>query len=726
MKFPFYKQHDQTDCGPTCLRMIAKFYGRSYSLNTMRQITEIGPEGVSFNNILKGAKKIGLDGFSCQISLEGLYQVKLPCILHWRGNHFIVLYKIKKNNFFLADPLNGLVKMKESDFLVSWQSKKFSSDKGLALFFNPLPEFCADSGEESDKINWRLLSKYLTPYKKLFSQLILGLLVGSLIQLIIPFLTQSIIDVGIGTGNFTFIYLVILAQATLIIGRSSINFIRSWILLHISTRINISILTDFLIKLMRLPINFFDSKKVGDILQRTTDQRRIESFLTGSTLTTIFSVFNLIVFTVVLIMYSVKVFIVFMIGNFLYTIWIISFLKRRRTIDYQRFDISSTNQSTMIQIVNGMQEIKLNNYENEKRWEWETLQARTFKFSIKALSLNQFQQGGSILINESTGLLITFLSAQAVINNEITLGTMVAIQYIIGQLNMPIQQFISFAQSFQDAKISLERLNEIFELDDEESLGSDLSSELPTEKSIKFEDVSFRYQGSSENFLFKNLNLSIPEGKVTAIVGMSGSGKTTILKLLLRFYEVNLGVIKIGDHSLSSISFETWRAECGVVMQDGFIFSDTIRKNITLADPDPDDAKIKRALIMANIEDFVSSLPIGIDTKIGAEGTGLSQGQRQRILIARAIYKNPSYIFFDEATNALDSTNEKIIIENLNDFFRGKTVVIVAHRLSTVKNANNIIVLENGCIVEQGTHSQLVASKGQYYALVQNQLELGT
>ncbi|WP_317198389.1 peptidase domain-containing ABC transporter [Mucilaginibacter rubeus] len=557
-------------------------------------------------------------------------------------------------------------------------------------------------------------------------QLIFGLAIGTLLQLVTPLLTQSIVDIGINNRNLNFIYLVIIAQAMLIIGRVSVDFIRSWILLHISSRVNISILTDFLIKLMKLPISFFDSKMTGDIMQRMSDQQRIENFLTGSTLNTIFSMLSLVVFSVVLAYYNVTIFLVFLTSSILYLGWILVFLKRRREINYKSFEISSKNQSNIVQLITGMQEIKLNNCEQQKRWEWEHLQARLFKFNVKNLALSQYQQGGSTFINESTNLLITLLSAKAVIDGNLTLGSMVAVQYMVGQLNSPIQLFLSFIQGFQDAKISLERLSEIHELDDEEPIDKEFNHELPNNLSVSINNLTFKYPGAGSEPVLQNINIQIPQGKTTAIVGMSGSGKTTILKLLLRFYEPQKGEIKIGDQALGNISFKTWRSSCGTVMQDGFIFSDTIERNIAVGDETADKQKLRNAIKIANIQDLIDGLPLGLNTKIGAEGNGISQGQRQRLLIARAVYKNPQYIFFDEATNALDANNERVIMHNLKEFFDGRTVVIVAHRLSTVSNADNIILLRNGQIAEQGNHRELTKLKGEYYHLVKNQLELGT
>lgn len=711
------------DCGPSCLRMVAKHYGRSYNLRTLSKLCGFNREGVSLLGISDTAEKIGFRSIGVKLNTEQLKEAELPCILHWRQYHFVVLYKIKKNKYYIADPAAGHVTLDEANFISSWANDNGS---GIALLLSPTPQFYEQDDEKGSEIRWAFLLRYLITYRKLVLQLLLGLGVGSILQLITPFLTQSVIDIGINTRNLNFIYIILIAQAMLIIGRVSVEFIRSWILLHISTRVNISILTDFLIKLMKLPISFFDTKMTGDIMQRMNDQKKIESFLTGSTLSTLFSVVNLLVFSVVLAYYNTAIFFVFVASSILYTTWIVIFLKRRRILNYKSFEVASKNQSSIVQLVNGMQEIKLNNCEQQKRWEWEHLQARLFKFNVKNLALSQYQQGGSTFINEGSNLLITFLSAKAVIDGNLTLGAMMAVQYIIGQLNSPIQQFLGFIQGYQDAKISLERLNEIHQMEDEEPASRDWNHSLPQNKSITINNLTFRYPGAGNEPVLEKIDLHIPQGKTTAIVGMSGSGKTTILKLLLRFYEPEKGEIRIGDQLLDNFSYKVWRSQCGVVMQDGFIFSDTIERNIAVGDDYPDREKLKHAIKAANIQDFIDGLPLGLNTKIGAEGNGISQGQRQRLLIARAVYKNPHYIFFDEATNALDANNERAIMNNLDEFFAGRTVVIVAHRLSTVSNADNIIVLDKGRIIEQGTHYELTSLKGDYYRLVKNQLELGT
>lgn len=723
--FPHYRQLDRMDCGPSCLRMIAKYYGKSTNLQKLRTLCEINKQGVSLLGISRAAESVGFQSICVRPNLEELKQAQFPCVLHWRKVHFVVLYKIKNKKYFIADPANELTTLYESEFINNWQGDK-NKNEGFALLMVPSPTFYEQEDEKCNEVKWSFLWHYLIIYRRLVFQLLLGLGAGSILQLITPFLTQSIVDIGVNTRNLNFIYIILIGQIALIIGKASIEFIRSWILLHVSTRINISILTDFLIKLMKLPISFFDTKMTGDILQRMTDQKKIESFLTGSTLSTLFSIFNLLVFSAVLAYYKMTIFFVFISSAVIYMLWISIFLKQRRELNYKSFTVSSKNQSKIVQLIGGIQEIKLNNCEQQKRWEWEHIQARLFKFNVKTLTLSQYQQGGGTLINEGKNILIIFLSAEAVINGQLTLGAMVAIQYIVGQLSNPIEQLVGFIQDFQDAKISLERLNEIHQMQNEESSEQTLDSILPNDKSLRLKNVTFAYSGAGNEPVLKDIDAFFPQGKTTAIVGMSGSGKTTILKLLLRFYEPKKGDITVGGQLINNIGFKVWRSECGVVMQDGFIFSDTIERNIAIGDDCPDKSKLRHAIRVANIQDLVEGLPLGLNTIIGAEGNGISQGQRQRILIARAVYKDPHYIFFDEATNALDSTNEKVIMNNLNEFFTGRTVVVVAHRLSTVSSADNIILLDKGTIVEQGTHIELTNLKGQYYQLVKNQLELGT
>jgi len=714
------------DCGPSCLRMIAAFYGKTYSLQRLRELAHISREGVSLLGLSDAAEAIGFRTIGARITIEQLLEAPKPCVVHWDQDHFVVVYKFRKGIIYVADPAFGLVEYSETEFRKHWLATvRHGEQKGICLLFDPTPKFFELEGEEMNRSNFKFLLKYLKPHRKLVTQLVIGFLVGSLIQLIFPFLTQSIVDVGINTQDINFIYLVLAAQMMLFVSRMTVDFIRSWILLHISTRINISIISDFLIKLMKMPIGFFDTKMIGDLLQRIGDHKRIERFLTSQSLNVIFSVFNIIIFSVVLVFYNVVIFLVFLFGSVLYIGWVFLFLKKRRELDFKRFTQLADNQSKLIQLINGMQEIKLNNYERQKRWEWERIQARLFKVNISNLSLQQYQQAGSVFINETKNIVITVLAATSVVDGNMTLGMMLAVQYIIGQMNSPLDQMIEFMQVSQDAKISLERLSEIHNAKDEEQDQEGKLSKLPASADIHISDLVFQYEGPHSPKVLNTINLVIPQGKVTAIVGTSGSGKTTLVKLLLGFYPPVSGAIKVGDSDLATYQQHWWRDKCGAVMQDGFIFSDTIANNIGIGNDEIDKERLSYAVKMANIQEFIETLPLNYNTKIGSEGVGLSQGQKQRILIARAIYKNPDFIFFDEATNALDANNEKVILENLDLFFAGKTVVVVAHRLSTVKNAHQIIVLEKGSIAELGNHEELTAKQGAYYNLVKNQLELG-
>ena len=732
-KFPHYKQLDAMDCGPTCLRMVAKHYKKSMSIQTLRSKAEIGKEGVSLLGIAQAAEDIGFKSLAVKVSFEKLVdEVPLPCIVHWQQNHFVVVYKISRNRFskdvtvHVADPGKELLTYTKEEFCQGWlASKKNNEEEGIALLLETTPRFYEDEGEKSKGLAIGMLWQYVWRYKSLLVQLGLGLLIGTILQVILPFLTQSIVDTGIQTRNIHFIYLILIAQSMLFLGRMSVDFIRSWILLHISTRINLSILSDFLSKLLKLPIAFFDSKKTGDIMQRIGDHHRIESFLTGTSLNVLFSLFNLVIFSFIAAFYSLTIFGIFIASSVLYTLWITVFLRYRRKMDNKRFALASQNQSSLIQLITGVQEIKMNNAEYLKRWEWENLQVKQFKWNMKSLAIGQYQQAGTMFINEGKNILITFLAATAVVNGQMTLGGMMAMQYIIGQLNSPIEQLIQFIQHWQDAQMSIERLNEIHEMDNEEPEEKTFIKYLPQKKDINIRNLSFTYTGAGNEPVLKNINLTIPHGKVTAIVGTSGSGKTTLLKLLLKFYNLNKGEIRLGDTALNNISPRVWRSVCGTVLQDGFIFSDTIANNIAVSDESPDIPKLLHAVKVANIQSFIEELPLSYNTNIGAEGNGISQGQKQRLLIARAVYKNPDFIFLDEATNALDANNESVIMQNLDEFFKGRTVVVVAHRLSTVKNADQIVVLEKGEIVEIGSHAELTQKHGKYFELVKNQLELG-
>lgn len=721
------------DCGPACLRMIAKHYGKSISLDYLRNKSEYGKEGVSLLGLADAAESIGLKSIGVKLGFDKIVDdVPLPAILYWDQYHFVVLTPgSNKKQLIIADPAKGLVKLSKEEFKERWLSTSEDGvSKGVALLLEKTPAFDNLQLDEefsaaSNKIGWSYLLSFLAGNKAALFQVSLGLLIGTFLQLLFPYLTQSIVDTGINTRDLSFIQIVLAAQLMLLFSQTAVEFIRSRILLHVSTKINIALLSGFWSKLLRLPLQFFDSKHPGDIIQRIGDHHRIEAFLTGSALNTLFSVLNLFIFSIVLLSYNVSVFIIFASGSFLYLLWIQIFLKYRRKLDYKRFAIAAKENNATMQLVYGIQEIKLNNAENTYRWAWEGLQAGLFKLNFKNLSLSQFQQIGAFFINQGKNILITFIVAKLVIDGQLTLGMMLAIQYIIGQLNSPVDQLIGFSQQAQDAKISLERLNDIHVLEDEEPAHKQFNHSIPEEHSIAIKNLSFTYPGAGNEPVLKNINLDIPKGKVTAIVGMSGSGKTTLLKLLLRFYENYKGEIYAGPANFKTISPRYWRSISGSVMQDSFIFNDNIRKNITVTDGRIDNERLMNACKTANILPFIESLPLGFYTKLGAEGNGISGGQKQRIAIARAVYKNPEFIFFDEATNSLDANNEKVIMENLQEFFKGRTVVVVAHRLSSVKNADKIVVLENGEIREEGTHAELTKTKGKYFELVKNQLELG-
>ncbi len=726
--FPHFTQHDQMDCGPTCLRMIAAFYGKHYTLNEMREISFITHLGVSMLGISMAAENLGFHTIGVQISFWQLVkEARLPCIVHWNQQHFVVVYRITQKNVWIADPFAGKIKYSKEEFCHCWLSAKEDGiDTGVALLLEPTPEFyVSKDDEEREKYNaFSFLYAYLRPYKHLIGQLLLGLLLGSMIQLMLPFLTQSIVDFGINNQNLSFIYLILIAQLMLSFSSSAVEFIRGWILLHLGTRINIALISDFLIKLMKLPMGYFDTKMTGDILQRINDHTRIQNFLTGSSLSVVFSTFNIVVFGIVLLLYNWMIFLIFMGGSVLYVAYVWLFMKKRAELDHKRFAQQSANQSTVVQLVNGMQEIKLSACEQQKRWEWERIQAQLFKVNIRSLALRQYQDSGAVLINQTKNIIITGLVASLVVRGEMTLGMMLSVQYIIGQLNSPVNDLITFARDMQDARLSMNRLGEVRDKPDEEEPTKQLIREVPVGKDLRIENLNFKYDPLSEFPTLDNINLKIKAGKQTAVVGMSGSGKTTLVKLLLGFYPPASGQILLGDTPLENYSIREWRKQCGVVMQDGFIFSDSIAGNIAPGVEQIDKERLRHAAEVANIHGFIAELPLGYNTKIGQEGHGLSQGQKQRILIARAVYKNPEFIFFDEATNALDANNERIIMENLQKFFEGRTSVVVAHRLSTVRNADRIVVIEQGHIAEMGTHEELTVKKGIYYRLVKNQLEL--
>lgn len=718
-------------CGVACLQMVCKHYGKDYSSESLSKLCFATTNGVSMLGISEAAKALGFNTMCGRMSVAALAQAHVPCILHWNQNHFVVLYKVKNGDkFHVADPGKGLVTYGIADLKQHWvASGSKTDDKGIAMFLEPTPEFFSNhmeaEGDAKEVRSFRFLFKYASKYSKYFGQIILGLAFGCLIQLSLPFLTQAIVDSGIKNNDISFVWLILLGQLMLTVSRTVVDFIRRWLLLHISLRINISLVSDFLIKLLKLPMSFFDTKLMGDILQRMDDHGRINNFLTQQTLGIAFAMLTTVMFSIVLLSYSKLVFVIFLFGAVLYGAWVALFLRRRRTLDYELFEKRAINSNKTYDFITSIHEIKLQGCERRRRWEWEDLQADLLCVQMKSLKLQQTQEAGSILINEVRNCIITVVTATAVIQGQMTLGMMLAVQYIIGQLNSPIEQLMNYIHSLQDVKISLERINEIHGMDDEDENEGGGDSVGDGNSGIYVESVVFKYDPHAVRRQLDNVNIHIPQGKVTAIVGASGSGKTTLVRLMLGFYPVSEGRILIGNTDVSKLNKKCWRGKCGVVMQDGVIFSESIARNIAVGDGDIDDDRLRKAAKIACVNDFVSSLPLKFNTKVGRDGVGLSQGQRQRILIARAVYKNPDWIFLDEATNSLDADNERLIVENLGKFFQGKTVVVVAHRLSTVKNADQIVVLDKGKVVEVGNHESLTAKRGAYYNLVKNQLELG-
>lgn len=723
----YVRQLDSMQCGVACLSMICNHYGKNISVRTLSTICFASNEGVSLKGLSEAATLLGFNTYSCRVNISDLSESNIPCILHWNQKHFVVLYKIKNNHYYIADPGRGEIIYSEEEFKKYWISTIVDGkDMGIALFLNPEPTFYQKIEDETNTPrSFSFLFSYVKQYRKYFGQIVLGLLVGCVLQLIFPFLTQAIVDIGITHKSINFIWLILLGQIMLTFSRSIIDFIRRWLLLHISMRINISFVSDFFIKLLKLPMSFFDTKLMGDLLQRISDHSRVENFLTKELLSITFSILSFIIFGIVLCVYDKLIFCVFLLGSLIYGAWLMVFIKRRRVLDYEIFDKQAKNNNYTYQFITSMQEIKLQDCEQRRRWEWEDVQTELFEVQMKGLKLQQTQEAGSIFINEVKNIVITVLSATAVINGEMTLGMMLAVQYIIGQLNSPVEQLMSFIYTIQDVKIGLERINEVHLDDNEENSNRRIATLNKDDYSITISDVAFKYDPHALKNTIENINFNIPRGKVTAIVGASGSGKTTLIKLMLGYYPVRNGNIKIGESDISEINLKWWRRQCGVVMQDGVIFSESIARNIAIDDGEIDKERLVKAAEIANIHDYIMGLPLKYNTKIGRDGVGLSQGQKQRILIARAVYKNPQFIFLDEATNALDAKNERAIVENLNEFYKGRTVVVVAHRLSTVKNADQIVVLDAGRVVEVGDHNTLIAKQGTYYNLVKNQLELG-
>lgn len=725
-KFPFYRQLDNKDCGPTCLRMVAKFHGKSFSREFLRDKAGITRLGVTMASIADAAEAIEMRTLGMRMPLESLVEeAPTPFIIPWRQKHFVVVYKTTKDRVFVADPAQGFLDYSHQDFLEAWTN---AADKsGFVLILEPSPNFYKQEEDKTKNKGFGFLWPYLRPYKKLINQLFIGVLVGAVIQFMMPFLMQSVVDIGVNNQDISFIYLVLIAQLVLFVSQTLVTIFREWLLLHVTGRFNIKMVSDFLFKMLKLPVNFFDTRNTGEHLQRIQDHNRVQNFVSSSSFNMVYSIVLFVVFNFVLVYYDLTIFFVFLTGAVLYVTWTLFFLKKRAELDFKRFDEQSQSQTSLVQIINGIREIKVNNSQRKNRWKWEQVQISLFKTSMSSLKLGQYQSIGSSFINQLKNIMITFLSATAVVNGEITLGMMLSIQYIVGQLNGPLNSFIGFIQLWQDAKISLERLWQVHSKEDEDDKRQDKVKDLPQDKSIYIKNLNYRYGSKSSPLALENLNFKIEEGKTTAIVGASGSGKTTLIKLLLKFYEPSEGSIQIGNVNLGNIHNDFWRMNCGAVLQETFIFNDTIAGNISESEQEEiiNKDKLEMAAHIANIEDFIERLPNRLNTELGTSGIRLSGGQEQRLMIARSVYKNPAYVFFDEATSSLDANNEKVIMEKLDSFLDGRTSVIVAHRLSTVRNADTIIVLEHGKIVEKGNHNELTAMRGKYYELVKNQLELG-
>jgi len=734
--FPIDRQLDMMDCGPACLKMIAKFYGKFYSLQRLRDKCGITKEGVSFLDISHAAEEIGMRSLSLKCTIEDLFlKVPLPIIVHWDDSHFVVIYKVKRGKqksgernkidgtIYISDPAKGHIKYSAHEFAAKWIKK--GSNKGAIMALEPQADFYQRNNDEKlqRRKTFENFINYFTAYKKSFINLFVVMLLVTILQGLLLFISKAVIDVGIHTHDVDFINIVLIANVAIIVSVMLSNLVRDWILLHVTSRVNIALISDYLIKLMRLPITFFENKMTGDILQRAQDHERIRSFIMNNSLNMVFSALTFVVFGIIMFIYNPIIFYIFLGGSIIYVIWVMAFLNIRKKLDWEYFDLVSKNQSYWVETINSIQDIKINNYEKQKRWKWEDIQARLYQVNLKVLSITNTQNLGAQFIDSLKNLFITFYCAKAVINGEITFGVMISTQFIIGMLNAPVVQFIQFIISFQFAKISFLRLNEIHQLDDEHDSVGNNNVELPEDKSLIISNVMFQYTPNSK-LVLQGIRLIIPEGKVTAIVGDSGSGKSTLLKLLLRLYKPSYGEIMIGNMNINNISLRQWRDKCGAVMQDGRIFNDTIMNNIVLDDEKIDYEKLKKALHTANIAYEIEQLPLGYQTMMGEQGRGLSGGQKQRILIARALYKNPDYLFFDEATNSLDTINEQKIVAALDDVFKDKTVIVVAHRLSTIVKADQIIVMQGGGVAEIGDHRSLMEKKGRYHQLVQSQMDL--
>lgn len=724
--FPFEYQLDSRDCGPACLKIITRHFGKYYSLQHLRDLCGITREGVSFLDLSYGAEKIGLHSLAIKTDIQNLHlKVPLPCIIHWQNSHFIVVYKTTKSKIYVSDPAKGLIRYSYDEFKKGWYKK--GEDSGAIMAVEPMADFMQRDLEEKTERGktFENVLGYFKPYRKNFSTIFVVMIIATALQGLLPFISKAVIDVGIQTRDLEFINLVLIANIVIILSVAISSAVRDWLLLHITARVNISLISDYLIKLMQLPVTFFENKMIGDILQRAQDHERIRSFIMNSSLNLIFSTLTFVTFGIILLVFNTIIFYIFLAGSLLYIAWVMAFLKVRKKLDWEYFNLISLNQSYWVETVGAIQDIKINNYEKQKRWKWENIQAKLYKVNLKVLNITNAQNLGAQFIQSLKNLAITFYCAKAVIVGDITFGVMISTQFIIGMLNAPLTQFIGFIISAQYAKISFLRINEIHQLKDEEDIAVTNKMNIADSRNLVIRNLSFQYSQNSP-FVLKQINLIIPEGKTTAIVGGSGSGKSTLLKLLLRLYQPSFGDILIGNINISNISLREWRNQCGVVLQDGKIFNDSIQNNIVLGEEEVDYQRLKEAVKIAHISGEIEQMPQGYHTKIGEVGRGLSGGQKQRLLIARALYKSPSFLFLDEATNALDAINEHQIVKALSMAFDKRTVVVIAHRLSTIMHADQIVVLKDGFISEVGNHQELMTKKKHYYDLVSKQMGIWT
>lgn len=721
--FPTEYQMDSQDCGPASLKMIAKYYGRYYSLQFLRDKCGITKEGVSLLDLSTGAESIGLHTLAVKSNINDLVlKVPFPVIVFWNQNHFVVVYNASRKHIWVSDPMKGHVKYTHEKFREGWYLDE--EEYGVLLAVEPTADFKTSKEERAmQKDSFFGILRYFLPYKKNFGLIFFIMMMVTLLQGILPFISKAVIDVGIVTSDVKFINMILVGNICILVSVMVFNVMRDWILMHITARVNIALISDYLIKLMKLPVTFFENKLLGDILQRAADHERIRSFIMNNSLSLIFSTFTFFLFSIILLFYNHVIFFIFLCGSILYVCWVLLFLKVRKKLDWQYFELISKNQSYWVETVSAIQDIKIYNYERSRRWKWEEIQARLYHVNKHVLAVTNMQNLGAQFIDSIKNMAIVFFCATAVIKGEITYGIMISTQFITGMLNGPLIQFINFVVSAQYAKISFLRMNEIRQLDDEEELLSVGSTTiLPEHKDISLENVMFQYTVNAP-FVLKNIYLTIPENKVTAIVGGSGSGKSTLLKLLVRLYKPSFGEIKMDKMNVMAINLRQWRKMCGVVMQDGKLFSDTIVNNIVLDDENVDRESLLECCKTAQILDEINGMPQGFDTRIGEQGRRLSGGQKQRLLIARALYSNPKILFLDEATNSLDTINEKKIVNALNSAFQNRTVVVIAHRLSTIRNADQIVVMEDGRIVEIGNHETLIERKGLYYKLIESQTD---